>query len=128
MIVIKRVYEKPEPDDGYRVLVDRLWPRGLTRAAAALDDWLKDIAPSPDLRRAFHRGRIDWPEFAERYRSELRSPAAAGLLADLRARAAKGRVTLLYGKHDPIENHAAILREVIAKSPARRGKVAKAGQ
>jgi uncharacterized protein YeaO (DUF488 family) len=113
MIKTKRVYDAPDPKDGYRVFVERLWPRGVTREAAAMDDWLKDIAPSPALRRDFKSQSLTWQQFAARYRAELGAPEAAAALADLRLRARSGTVTLLYAKKDPVENSAAILREVL---------------
>lgn len=108
--VTRRVYEPPAPDDGYRVLVDRLWPRGLTKERAALDEWAKDAAPSPDLRTAWHRAATgEWDGFADRYRAELDdNPAVDRLLALGRDH---DRVTLLYAAHDPERNHAAVLRD-----------------
>ena len=113
---IKRVYEKPERADGYRVLIDRLWPRGLSRQRAALDDWLADLAPSTTLRQWFHRDRARWPQFRARYRAELRAQAHA--LQALRRRAARQRVTLLYAARDAHVNHALLLRDVLRR-PAR---------
>lgn len=113
MIKTKRVYETPDPKDGYRVFVERLWPRGLTREAAAIDEWLKDIAPSPVLRRDYKTESLAWQQFTERYRAELAAPEAAAVLADLRRRSRSGTVTLLYAKKDPVENSAAILRDVL---------------
>jgi uncharacterized protein YeaO (DUF488 family) len=111
MFKIKRVYEPPAPDDGYRVLVDRLWPRGLTRKDAAIDAWLKELAPSTELRRWFGGEDASWREFARRYRKELAAPELAASLADLRARARRGAVTLLYAKRDVQENNAVVLRD-----------------
>ncbi|MEJ1160613.1 DUF488 domain-containing protein [Prosthecomicrobium sp. N25] len=113
MLRVKRVYDPPQPADGYRVLVDRLWPRGLTREAAALDAWMKDLAPSDGLRRWFGEAEGRWPEFAVRYRAELASEAAAGGLAELRSRAREGTVTLLFGKRDAVYNNAEVLRAVL---------------
>jgi uncharacterized protein YeaO (DUF488 family) len=115
MITTKRIYEMPQPTDGWRVLVERLWPRGMTREAARLDDWAKDLSPSPDLRRDFKSDALDWPAFVARYRAELGAPERAAALDDLRQRARKGNVTLLYAKSDPIENSAVILREVLSR-------------
>jgi uncharacterized protein YeaO (DUF488 family) len=116
---IKRVYERPERADGYRVLIDRLWPRGLSRRRAALDDWLVDLAPSTALRRWFHRDAARWPEFRARYRAELRAQAHA--LQTLRRRAARQRVTLLYAARDVHVKHALVLRDLLRRSsrPAR---------
>jgi uncharacterized protein YeaO (DUF488 family) len=113
MIRIKRVYEPPAPEDGYRVLVDRLWPRGLKREDAAIDSWRRELAPSTELRRWFGGEDATWPEFARRYRKELATPEAAASLADLRARARAGAVTLLYAKRDRQENNAVVLRDVL---------------
>lgn len=107
MIRVKRVYEQPSPDDGLRVLVERLWPRGLTKERAAVDLWLKDAAPSPELRQWFGHDPARWEEFQERYRRELRErPAAVSLL---RQKAAEGPVTLVYAARDEEHNGAVVL-------------------
>jgi uncharacterized protein YeaO (DUF488 family) len=106
---IKRVYDDPAPEDGFRVLVDRLWPRGLTKERAAADLWLKDAAPSPALRVEWHHDPDRFGEFADRYRTELDSEPAVDELLDL-ART-HGAVTLLFAAHDPEVNHAAVLRD-----------------
>ncbi|PRX90744.1 DUF488 domain-containing protein [Allonocardiopsis opalescens] len=104
---IKRVYDEPDSGDGFRVLVDRLWPRGLSKDRAALDLWLKDVAPSPELRTWFGHRADRFAEFAERYTAELdRNPAVDRLREAARAHPA---VTLLYGAKDPEVNHAAVL-------------------
>lgn len=112
---LKRVYDDPSPDDGYRVLVDRLWPRGLTKERAALDLWAKDVAPSPELRKAWHGADADaWDDFANDYRAEL-AGASAGHVAALRNELAQRPVvTLLYAAHDPVRNHALVLRDALA--------------
>jgi uncharacterized protein YeaO (DUF488 family) len=110
---LKRIYDPPAADDGFRVLVDRLWPRGLAKSRAALDGWLKEVAPSSQLRQWFHKDRERWPEFAKRYRAELRTQAT--LLQELRKRARHQRVTLLYASRDPDCNHALILRAVLLR-------------
>ncbi|MDJ0449761.1 DUF488 domain-containing protein [Methylocystis sp. JR02] len=110
---LKRVYEPPEPEDGARVLVDRLWPRGLTKEKAAVDLWAKDVAPSHELRRWFGHAPERWGEFQARYREELESLEAQEQIATLRALARKGRVTLLYGAHDEEMNNAVVLRGVL---------------
>lgn len=110
-IQIKRVYDGADKTDGYRVLVDRLWPRGITKRRAALDEWVKELAPSTALRVWFHGDRSDWTEFVRRYRAELR--AAAPTLDALRKHARRQRVTLLYGARDPQCNHAIVLRDVL---------------
>jgi len=106
---IKRVYEKADADDGFRVLVDRLWPRGLTQEAAALDLWLKDVAPSPDLRRWWGHDAERMGEFADRYRHELDGSPAVETLRE--AISSHPTVTLLYAARDPEVNHARILRD-----------------
>ncbi|MCL2465427.1 MAG: DUF488 family protein [Micrococcales bacterium] len=114
---IKRVYDAASPDDGFRVLVDRLWPRGMTRERAAADLWLKDVAPSPALRTAWHHTPDRFEQFADRYRAELdTNPAADRLLGLIRSHPA---VTLLFAAHDPEANHAAVLRGYLADALAR---------
>jgi len=108
---IKRAYEPPQATDGYRVLVDRLWPRGLTKEKLHLDVWMKDIAPSTELRRWIHSDMSKWPEFRRRYFIELK--AQRDLLAELRKRARTATVTLVFGARDPEQNHAALLKEYL---------------
>ena len=108
---LKRVYEPPAKDDGLRVLVDRLWPRGVTKDEASVDLWLKDIAPSPELRRWFGHVPRKWQEFRRRYRAEL--GGRAGEIEALRKRAGGARVTLLYGAKDNEHNQAVVLREFL---------------
>lgn len=103
----KRVYEDADPDDGYRVLVDRLWPRGLSRETAHLDLWLKDVAPSPELRKWFSHRADRFVEFTERYNRELENNAVVSELENLESGDDVG--TLLYGAHDPKINHAVVL-------------------
>ena len=112
-VVIKGVREEPSPDDGQRVLVDRLWPRGVSRERAALDEWAKNATPSTALRRAFHSGDLDWERFVPAYRAELEEPAAREAVEGLRAEALSGRVTLLIAGHDRDHTHARVLREAI---------------
>jgi uncharacterized protein YeaO (DUF488 family) len=111
LIRIKRVYEPAGPSDGRRVLVDRLWPRGVSKASARIDEWMKEVAPSTELRKWFHSGASDWPEFRRRYAEELRGKLE--LLDKLRAYSAGGAVTLLYAARDEENNHAVVLREVL---------------
>jgi uncharacterized protein YeaO (DUF488 family) len=107
-VTIKRAYDRPSPADGTRILVDRLWPRGLTKAKAALDGWNKDVAPSSALRKWFGHKPERFKEFAKRYHAELRhNPAVADL------KALKGKVTLIYGARDPAINHAAVLAKLL---------------
>jgi uncharacterized protein YeaO (DUF488 family) len=117
---IKRIYEAADAADGYRALIDRLWPRGISRERAALDAWLVELAPSTQLRLWFEHDPQRWSEFRRRYRAELRGQPA--LLDSLRRRAQQQRVTLLYGSREPRINHAVVLREVLLKSarPRRR--------
>src|SRR5690606_34915867 len=107
MLKIKRVYETPAKDDGCRVLIDRLWPRGLSKADAHVDLWLKDVAPSNELRKWFAHDPRKWAGFQERYFAELQNRAEA--LDTLRAQMKKGRVTLLYGAKDDEHNNAVAL-------------------
>jgi uncharacterized protein YeaO (DUF488 family) len=107
----KRAYEPPSPDDGRRILVDRLWPRGLRRADAAIDRWLKEIAPSTELRRWFGHDPDRWEEFRRRYRAEL--SAHSDLLAELRSLARRGPLTLVYSARDEDHNDAVVLHEVL---------------
>ncbi len=111
MFKIKRAYEEPERTDGLRILVDRLWPRGLKKDGARIDLWLKDIAPSPKLRVWFGHRPERFDEFAKRYRVELRGNKA--LTQDLKAKAKKGIVTLLYAAADTEHNHARVLRDFL---------------
>jgi uncharacterized protein YeaO (DUF488 family) len=117
-VAIKRIYEKAEAHDGYRALIDRLWPRGLSRQRAALDAWLRDLAPSSELRAWFRHDPKRWSQFARRYRAELRTHGEA--LAALRHRAERMRVTLLTATREPRINHAVVLRKLLLGSPARR--------
>ncbi len=119
-IQIRRVYDPPAPDDGYRVLVDRLWPRGVAKARAALDEWDKDVAPSPDLRTWWNHDPARLAEFAARYRAELdHDPAAVDAL--MSRLLDHPRVTLLYAAHDPQVNHAAVLRDYLVERRDLRG-------
>lgn len=107
---IKRVYEPPAADDGERILVDRLWPRGISKEKADFQEWMKDVAPSTALRKWFDHRPERWAEFQERYRDELKGNSA---LEDLRKRATAGTVTLLYGSRNTEFNHAAVLSDVL---------------
>ncbi|TPI21984.1 DUF488 domain-containing protein [Mesorhizobium sp. B4-1-1] len=106
-IAVKRVYEPPAKADGQRVLVDRLWPRGIAKKDAALTLWLKEIAPSDELRKWFGHEPERWPEFQKRYRAELDGNGDA--VTELRALLGRGKVTLLYGAHDEAHNNAVAL-------------------
>ncbi len=110
-IKVKRVYEKPNREDGVRILVDRLWPRGLTKEKAAVDLWLKNIAPSTALRKWFDHDPNKWKEFSKRYRLELKKNKEQILV--LKEQAKRGTVTLLYGAKDEEHNEALVLKEFI---------------
>ncbi|MEU2061040.1 DUF488 family protein [Streptomyces sp. NPDC013455] len=110
---VRRVYEPPEPDDGLRVLVDRLWPRGLAKDAARVDEWPKGLTPSTELRTWYHAGEGSYEEFRRRYEAELDAPEAAGLLDGLRASAREGRVTLLTASKAPERSHATVLASLL---------------
>lgn len=109
-IKLKRAYEAPAKSDGMRILVDRLWPRGLSKARAAIDHWLKEVAPSNELRQWFGHDPERWPEFQKRYRAELKDNPA---LAELRTLTRKGTVTLVYAAKDELHNQAVVLRQVL---------------
>ena len=108
---LKRAYEAASPQDGVRILVDRLWPRGVAKADAALDGWMKDIAPSAPLRQWFAHDPARWDEFGQRYTEELRG--RADLVEQLRERARQGPLTLVYSARDEAHNDAVVLREVL---------------
>lgn len=112
-IGIKRIYEPPAAVDGQRILVDRIWPRGVSKDAAHLTDWLKDIAPSSALRKWFDHDPAKFREFASRYRSELDANAEA--VEKLLSYAAAGDMTLLYAAHDEKNNQAVVLRDYIKR-------------
>jgi uncharacterized protein YeaO (DUF488 family) len=112
MFKLKRAYEAASPEDGYRVLVERLWPRGITRQQAALDLWLKDIAPSPELRKWFDHDPRKWAEFQRRYAQELSQKQ--DLLDLLRQKEREGPVTLVYGARDEQHNAALALKSCLA--------------
>ena len=112
-VAIKRVYEEPKDTDGTRILVDRLWPRGLTKEKAKVDLWLKEIAPSNELRKWFAHDAKKWTEFQARYKQELKSHTEQFAL--LKQEAAKAPVTLLYGAKDEEHNEAVVLLRLVAK-------------
>lgn len=113
---LKRAYEPRAVGDGTRILIDRLWPRGVSKARAAIDQWMKDIAPSTELRKWFGHEPARWGEFRRRYAEEVRRNAE--LFSQLRALARAGRVTLVYSAHDEAHNDAIVLRELILGRPA----------
>ena len=112
-INLKRVYEKPTKDDGIRVLVDRLWPRGLTKQKAKIDLWLKDIAPSTELRKWFGHDPEKWKEFRKRYQKELKENKDQ--IEILKEQQKKGTVTLVYAARDQEHNEAIVLKELFSK-------------
>ncbi|MGN6548344.1 MAG: DUF488 domain-containing protein [Pararhizobium sp.] len=110
-IATKRIYEPASDEDGFRVLVDRIWPRGLTKEKAAIDLWAKDVAPSTELRKWFHHDAGRWEEFEKRYRAELKDCRPA--LADVLERAGNRKLTLLYAAKEQERNQATVLAEVL---------------
>jgi uncharacterized protein YeaO (DUF488 family) len=112
-IHIKRAYEPPSRSDGKRILIDRLWPRGVKKESLALDGWMKEIAPSPELRTWFGHKPERFQEFRKRYRAELHGHPE--LIAELRAQAEGGTLTLVYGARDELHNGAVVLREMLAE-------------
>src|SRR5277367_321990 len=117
---VRRAYEEPEPDDGQRVLVDRLWPRGLSKARAALDEWCKNVAPSGELRTWYNHDPDRFEEFTHRYRQELQDPERAEALAHLRELARQGPLTLLTATRKPEISEAAVLAGLLqTENPAK---------
>jgi uncharacterized protein YeaO (DUF488 family) len=112
---VKRVYEEPEPSDGERILVDRIWPRGISKDEARLSNWRRDLAPSNDLREWFGHDPDRWEEFRERYRAELEEAGKMGDLRDIAERAGEENVTLLFGAKDTKHNDAQALEAVVEK-------------
>ena len=123
-IKLKRAYEPPASADGTRVLIDRLWPRGVKKEKAAIDEWMKEIAPSTDLRKWFGHDPERWVEFRRRYRSEIKKHPVE--FRRLRELARKGQLTLVYAAHDEAHNDAVVLRDLLvgrrngATAPAKR--------
>lgn len=120
MVKIKRVYEAPSPQDGSRYLVDRLWPRGQSKASLQIEAWLKDLSPSAELRRFFCHEPGLWDQFQERYRQELSDPAKAPALEGLAQEARQGVVTLVYAAKDEARNNALVLAQVLDALLAKR--------
>ena len=115
MVAQKRVYEEPEPSDGVRVLVDRLWPRGLSKERARVDVWLKEVSPSRDLRVWFGHDPAKFEEFRRRYEAELAEEPGRAAFAELREMALKQHVTLVFAAHDTEHCNAVVLRELLAR-------------
>jgi uncharacterized protein YeaO (DUF488 family) len=117
-IRLKRAYEEPDRADGRRILVDRLWPRGVTKADAAIDLWFKDLAPSTELRKWFGHDPGRWDEFRRRYSAEIHDHGES--LARLRELARDGTVTLVYSARDEVHNDAVVLRQVLLGQEAKK--------
>jgi uncharacterized protein YeaO (DUF488 family) len=120
-IQVRRIYEVPRPDDGKRVLVDRLWPRGVSKVRADIDEWCKEIAPSADLRIWYHHQPELFPEFTRRYLDELREPAAAAAVRHLEELAAHSTLTLLTATKVPAISEAAVLADLLIQHRRRSG-------
>ena len=116
-IRLKRAYEAPEPADGRRILVERLWPRGITKDAAHLDAWVKDVAPSPELRKWYAHDPQKWPEFQRRYRAELEANPEG--VAEGRQAIGRGPATFVFAAKDPVRNSATLLRDFLLEGDAR---------
>ena len=112
---LQRAYDEPAPGDGYRVLVDRVWPRGRTKERLRLDDWARDLGPSTELRRWFGHDPARWAEFQARYRTELAEPDRAQALDALAERAIRGPVTLVFGARDTDHNQAVVIADEIER-------------
>lgn len=111
VIATKRVYAEPEKADGFRVLVDRLWPRGFTKEKAAIDEWAKDLAPSNELRTLFHHDDVPWTDFEKKYRAELKGNAAVeDFIAQHKD---KKKITLIFAAKDLEHNHAILLKQYL---------------
>ncbi len=115
MLKIKRAYEQPEAEDGERVLVDRLWPRGLSKDKLKIDRWEKVLAPSDDLRKWFGHEAEKWDEFKRRYREELATPESSRILDELATASERGNITLVYGTKDTEHSNARVLQELIGE-------------
>lgn len=126
MIKLKRVYEEPSPEDGFRVLAERLWPRGFTKQRAAVDLWLKELAPSPELRKWFGHDPAKWREFQQRYWAELQGhQGAVGLL---KQKAREGHVTLVYAARDEQHNCAVALKLFLDQPSIGHASIASVGE
>jgi uncharacterized protein YeaO (DUF488 family) len=115
MIVIKRAYDPPSPIDGTRILVDRLWPRGIKKEEAHVEKWMRELGPSNELRRFFGHDPARWREFHKRYLAELKRAEIAALLAELEEIARSGTLTLVYGARDQEHNQDVVLKELLEK-------------
>lgn len=118
----KRIYEATEPDDGYRILVDRLWPRGIKKESANLDRWAKEITPSKEIRQLYHRGEMDFDSFGLAYLEELaQNPAAGKFAADCKAQLEKSNITFVYGAKNTQQNHVIVLMKWLKDAMERIG-------
>ena len=112
---LQRAYDEPTPDDGYRVLVDRVWPRGRTKEHLRLDEWARDLGPSTQLRKWFGHDPARWTEFQVRYHAELADPGRSRTLDELAERARQARVTLVFGAHDAEHNQARVIADELER-------------
>jgi uncharacterized protein YeaO (DUF488 family) len=115
MLKIKRAYDKPESTDGKRILIDRLWPRGVSKAEAGIDEWLKDLGPSTELRKWFGHDPEKWEEFRKRYIKELSAPDKVALMENIARAAGHASVTLVYSARDTEHSDVKVLEELITK-------------
>lgn len=125
MVTVKRVYEAPADTDGYRVLIDGLWPRGVSKANAHLDAWEKEVAPSAELRKWYGHDPEKWADFQTRYARELKRADASAALKRITARARRGRVTLVYASHAGEISNAAVLLRLLLRRLSRASRQAK---
>lgn len=123
MIRIKRAYEPPNPTDGYRILIDRLWPRGISKNALSFDDWMKVLAPSSELRKEFGHDPEKWEEFEHRYQEELKTDEAQKRIQQLAQLSTRRNVTLLYAAKDEEHNNAVVLAKQIERMARKTKKV-----
>jgi uncharacterized protein YeaO (DUF488 family) len=119
MLKIKRAYEKKESEDGKRILIDRLWPRGISKAEAGIDEWLKDLGPSTELRKWFGHDPEKWGEFKKRYQKELSDAEKTGIMEDIAHLARRSTVTLIYSAKDTEHSDVKVLEEIIQKMMQR---------
>ena len=126
-VVLQRAYDDPTPDDGHRVLVDRVWPRGRTKRDLRLDAWARELGPSTTRRKWFGHDPERWDEFQKRYRAELKSPGPAAMLDDLATTARSGRVTLVFGASDQEHNQAVVIAAEITRRLASRAEAREPG-
>ncbi len=124
MLKVKRVYDPVESSDGWRVLMDRLWPRGLNKEQAHIDGWYRELGPSDELRKWFSHDPSKWEEFRKRYKLELLATEKQRILRDIAAMAENGDLTIVYSSREPTYNNAVVLREVIADLMSRKPRFA----